>query len=195
MRFAGAPMEITPAAFAMKTALYLIISSEWQPAKFLLAEEVVHASSSSVELPWWGTAESSAMVGSLSSSFKAEEKLPSRRSVKKNISQRLRLYRVQRWVATWRPLIAAQNHPHTLTWNQFHTLCTMFRRHPFKAQPSNTGGHVGHSCNTCHLVKILYSWKISLLIMFTCLQTLLLTRTIGYLIEPFTNVNWELQCT
>ena len=42
-RLAGAPMEMTAAAFAMKTALYLVISSLWQPEKFLLAEELVHS--------------------------------------------------------------------------------------------------------------------------------------------------------
>ena len=54
IRFAGAPIEITVAAFAMKTALLLFISSEWQPEKFPLREEVVQAklssSSSEVEL-------------------------------------------------------------------------------------------------------------------------------------------------
>ena len=50
IRLVGAPIEITPAAFAMNTALYLVISSEWHPEKFLLAEEVVHSNSSAVEL-------------------------------------------------------------------------------------------------------------------------------------------------
>ena len=54
-RFAGAPIETTAAAFAMKNALYLVISSEWQPEKFPLTEEVVHSkpsfSPSDVELP------------------------------------------------------------------------------------------------------------------------------------------------
>ena len=56
-RFAGAPIEMTAAAFAMKTVLYLVISSVWQPEKFWLEEEVVHSEvdlssgSSEVELP------------------------------------------------------------------------------------------------------------------------------------------------
>ena len=40
-------MEITPAAFAMNTALYFLISSEWQLEKFPLAEEVVQSKLSS----------------------------------------------------------------------------------------------------------------------------------------------------
>ena len=50
-------METTAAAFAMKTVLYCVISSEWQSEKFLLTEEVVHSkdelpsSSSDVEVP------------------------------------------------------------------------------------------------------------------------------------------------
>ena len=87
MKFVGPPIEITPRAFAMNTALYLVISSEWHPEKFLLAEEVVHSSSSAVELSWWwGTVELASMSLSLSSP-KAEGKFPKRRSVKKNISQ------------------------------------------------------------------------------------------------------------
>ena len=43
IRFAGAPMETTAAAFAMKTVLYWPISSEWQSEKSPLAEEVVHS--------------------------------------------------------------------------------------------------------------------------------------------------------
>ena len=43
MRFAGAPMETTAAAFAIKTFLLWPISSVWQPEKFLLTEEVVHS--------------------------------------------------------------------------------------------------------------------------------------------------------
>ena len=56
IRFAGAPMKMTPAALAMKSPLYLVISSEWQPEKFPRTEEVVHSepscSASDVDLPW-----------------------------------------------------------------------------------------------------------------------------------------------
>ena len=46
-RFAGAPIEMTAAAFAMKNALYPVISSEWQSEKFPVREEVVHSKPSS----------------------------------------------------------------------------------------------------------------------------------------------------
>ena len=91
IRFAGAPIEITVAAFAMKTALLRVISSEWQPEKFPLREEVVQAklssSSSEVELIRSDTDESPATTIPLFSQ-KVGQQLPTRKNAKKNIPAR-----------------------------------------------------------------------------------------------------------
>ena len=58
IRLVGAPTKMIAAAFVIKTALYWVISSEWQSV--LVAEEVpVHSESSSV-FPGPGTRESAA---------------------------------------------------------------------------------------------------------------------------------------
>ena len=82
IRFAGAPIKITPAALAMKSPLYLVISSEWQPEKFPRTEEVVHSEPSSSSRP--GRVELVAMAVSFFSP-KAGWKFATRKIVTKTI--------------------------------------------------------------------------------------------------------------
>ena len=64
IRLVGAPTKMIAAAFVIKTALYWVISSEWQSEKVLVAEEVVVHSErelfSSSVFPGPGTRESAA---------------------------------------------------------------------------------------------------------------------------------------